>query len=73
MSLGVYSLRLAENEKVEADHEIGDWQLPSQKTGAGRIAMKGCCRYAAPTCGWNEERDGLGAATGLIDQEQMTT
>ena len=35
--------------------------------------MKGCCRYAAPTCGWNEERDGLGAVTVLIDQDQTTT
>ena len=35
--------------------------------------MKGCCRYAAPTGGWNEERDGLGAVTVLIDQGETTT
>ena len=49
---------------------LGDWQLPSCKAGVGRIAMGGRRPYAALTCGCNEERDGLGAATGLIDQEQ---
>lgn len=36
------------------------------------VAMKDCSRQAAPTCGWNEERDGPDPARVLIDQEQPT-